>query len=278
VLKLTRRALLGAASPFAAAAAWGRWEAQSLRVEKRELAPRDGSPGQPRIRLLQLSDFHSSLIVPDSLIDEAIERGAELRPDLLCATGDFVSFAAPVSGRFRDQLRRMARIAPAFAVLGNHDGGRWAAEKQGSPSSEGMRHELTACGFRVLHNEHDLAIVNGRRLRLVGVGDRWADEVDGAAAFRGVDSGEEIVLLAHNPDTKMQVADFPWRLMLSGHTHGGQLRLPWNGATPYAPVNDHRYVDGLRRWGGRWIQVSRGVGNVKGLRFNCPPEINLLEL
>ena len=65
--------------------------------------------------------------------------------------------------------------------------------------------------------------------------------------------------------------------MLSGHTHGGQVVMPITGANP-APVSDRRYVEGLKPWRDRWIHVSRGVGSIKGVRFNCRPEVTLLRL
>jgi hypothetical protein len=98
-------------------------------------------------------------------------------------------------------------------------------------------------------------------------------------AFAGVSRNPDrlVLLLAHNPDSKEEVANRPWDLMLSGHTHGGQLRIPAVGA-PFAPVRDHRYVAGLLPWRDRWIHVTRGVGNLHGLRLNCRPEISLLSV
>jgi predicted MPP superfamily phosphohydrolase len=66
-------------------------------------------------------------------------------------------------------------------------------------------------------------------------------------------------------------------LLLCGHTHGGQIRLPFVG-TPFAPVRDKRFVEGLHQWDGRWMYITRGVGNLHGVRFNCPPEVSLLTL
>ena len=70
---------------------------------------------------------------------------------------------------------------------------------------------------------------------------------------------------------------YPWDLMLSGHTHGGQLWIPFIGA-PFAPVRDKRFVKGLVRWQNRWVHVTKGVGNLHGMRLNCPPEVSLLTL
>jgi predicted MPP superfamily phosphohydrolase len=65
--------------------------------------------------------------------------------------------------------------------------------------------------------------------------------------------------------------------MLCGHTHGGQCQIPFVGA-PFAPIQDLRFLEGLQPWNDRWIHVTRGVGNLHGLRFNCRPEVNLLNL
>ena len=114
-------------------------------------------------------------------------------------------------------------------------------------------------------------------LRLAGVGDWWAREMEPTLAFADVPTDATTILLSHNPDTKAALAPFPWKLMLCGHTHGGQLDLPVIG-TPFAPVTDHRFVRGLHRWEGRWMHITKGVGSLHGMRFNCPPEVSVLTL
>jgi hypothetical protein len=84
-------------------------------------------------------------------------------------------------------------------------------------------------------------------------------------------------VLCHNPDAKELFRRHDGYLMLCGHTHGGQLRLPLLG-TPFAPVRDKRYVEGLHPWAGRWLYTTRGVGNLHGLRFHCPPEVSVLDI
>jgi predicted MPP superfamily phosphohydrolase len=109
----------------------------------------------------------------------------------------------------------------------------------------------------------------------VGVGDLWSKETDGCKAFAEAASNDPVFLLAHNPDSKEQLRPFLWDLMLSGHTHGGQVIVTHDGAR-YAPVADKRYVAGLKPWGSRQIHVTRGVGNVGGVRFRCRPEVSTL--
>ncbi len=96
--------------------------------------------------------------------------------------------------------------------------------------------------------------------------------MDGDLAFTDVAADAPAILLAHNPDTKDVLADRPWDLMLSGHTHGGQVVLPFVGER-FVPVRDKRFIAGLKEWNGRQVYVTRGVGNVAGVRINCRPEV-----
>lgn len=276
---MTRRNMLLSMLPAAAGAAAYPFfvEPRWLRVVRHEM-PFFGEAGSP-VRLMQLSDLHASDEVPTSHIEHAVQRAVEAAPHLICVTGDFITGTTGFSMAWlRDVLRRLAATAPTFAVLGNHDGGLWARGTGGFPTTGPIRDVLSAAGVRLLHNEQTQVDVAGRKLQLVGVGDFWAEEIDAPAAFRDVDPNLPCVLLSHNPDTKFRLGRHPWKLMLSGHTHGGQLRIPLVG-TPFAPVADMNYVDDLRPWNDRWIHVSRGVGGVAGgVRFNCPPEVNLITL
>jgi len=172
----------------------------------------------------------------------------------------------------------LAPSEPTFAELGNHDGGGWARHK-GYQGTERVRELLANAGARLLHNTSESIEIRGQRLHLVGVGDWWADEMEPRTAFDGVRAkpAAPTILLSHNPDTKNRLVSFPWEVMLSGHTHGGQLSLPGIG-TPFAPVRDKRYVRGLHRWEDRWLHVTAGIGALHSMRFNCRPEISVLTL
>ncbi len=275
---ITRRRLLAGAAGAAAAGAYPfaiepRWfEVRRWRV------PVFGEVRGRPLRLLHLSDLHNSFAVPLGLIETAIARGLALAPDLICVTGDFVTTRYDFDHRsYAALLRRLAASAPCYATMGNHDGGSWAGARLGFATHAQVRAMVEAAGLRVLHNASAVVEAAGRRVWLAGVGDLWSNEVDASSAFAGVDPSAPTVVMAHNPDTKDMLAAYPWRLMLSGHTHGGQLVLP-GGGRPFAPVRDLRYVEGLKRWGDRWIEVTRGVGNLHGVRINCRPEVTLVEL
>jgi len=234
------------------------------------------APLRSPVRLLHLSDLHASLVVPLSMIQNAITVGLNQAPDLICLTGDFITFRHDFDARaYVSALKRLTAAAPTFAVLGNHDGGSWARYRRGNADHTFVERMLEEGGVRLLHNRSERVPIRNERLTLVGVGDLWSKEIDGCKAFAEAAGEEPVVLLAHNPDSKELLGSFPWDLMLSGHTHGGQVIVTHDGAR-YAPVADKRYVAGLKPWGSRQIHVTRGVGNVGGVRFRCRPEVSTL--
>ena len=230
------------------------------------------------VRILQLSDFHASPPVPFSLLESSVELGLDAKPDVICLTGDFVTDATPFDeARYTRVLRRLASAAPVFVTLGNHDGGAWAASRGGYQDTSVIGDLLRASGVPLLHNRSEVVRVRDQSIRFAGVPDLWSGDVDGDSAFRNIAADDPAILLAHNPDTKDILADWPWDLMLSGHTHGGQVVLPMLGER-FVPVCDKRFVAGLKQWNGRKVYVTRGVGSIDGVRVNCRPEVTLLDL
>jgi uncharacterized protein len=268
---VTRRSLFLTLAPAALAPAWFRYgephwfEITHTRVRL---------PGVNRKRILHISDIHISDGMGANDLEPGFRAGLAARPDLICLTGDYVSYT---SGFDRTGLLRLLRLAadsaPTYAVLGNHDGGAWIARSRGSLSTEPMRELLASTGVRVLHND---SAVEGN-LTLVGVGDYWSGELDPERAFRAVAPSTPAVVLCHNPDGKRLLEKQSWKLMLSGHTHGGQARIP--GLTPlWAPVADKRFLAGLYPWQGRQLFITRGLGSPKHVRAFCRPEVSLLDV
>lgn len=273
-----RRLLLGAAAVPAVAAYPFVLEPRWIEVTRR-VVPVRSLRGCARIRILQLSDLHASHEIPLSRIAEAIRLGLETRPDLICLTGDYITRQMEVDpAAYVDLLRRLPAAAPTFATFGNHDGGAWARQMLGLPSTGPVREVLEAARIRVLHNARQVLELKGARVTLTGLGDLWAREMDPAAAFAGPAPEGPRVVLSHNPDTKDPLRGYAWDLMLSGHTHGGQVVLPFYGP-PIVPVRDRRFVQGLHRWDGRHLQISRGVGGIlAGMRLGCRPEVSVVDL
>jgi predicted MPP superfamily phosphohydrolase len=274
---MRRRAFL-LAMTAGAGGGYSRWlEPRWLELNETRCALPGFAPARG-VKIAHLSDLHACPNVPNELIEEAVALAVGSAPDLICVTGDFVSWRGGYDRAWYVRvLSRLAKAAPTYATLGNHDGGRWSHRHgDGWATSLVVADLVREAGLTVLLNENRRVMVGERALNLVGLGDLWAMEFAPERAFDGVERGPTVVL-SHNPDTKDRLGEYGWELMLSGHTHGGQVVIPGLGA-PWTPVVDKRYLEGLKPWNGRQIHVSRGVGNARGIRFNCRPEVNLLTL
>lgn len=261
-------------------AVYTRWgEPHWLEVSRLAVPLGSGSGRSAPLRVVQLSDFHASPVVSFEFIDEAVTLGLAQKPDLIALTGDFFTNHLPDPARYADILGRLSAAAPTFACLGNHDGGPWTGSAGGNPTTVEAMALLRASHISCLHNQCQTLTIRDFSLQLIGVGDLWSGYCDPAAAFAKLPPRDRAVriLLNHNPDAKNRLLPYDWDLLLCGHTHGGQVRLPFLG-TPFAPVVDKRYVEGLHRWNDRWLHVTRGVGNLHGVRFNCRPQVSVLDL
>jgi len=229
------------------------------------------------VRMLHISDIHVDDWNEIDFIESAILRGLSLKPDLIFLTGDFITRRLELPESYRTVLCRLAVHAPTYACPGNHDGGLWIAPHGGYATSGEICAMLEESGITCLVNRAESVTVKKRSFTVVGLGDVEAGEFDPAAAFDRTATGPETatVVLSHNPDTKEALAVYDWDLLLCGHTHGGQIRLPLIGPL-LLPVKDRRYVDGLYRWRGRRLHISRGLGSLFGIRINCRPQISLI--
>jgi predicted MPP superfamily phosphohydrolase len=259
---------------------YGHWvEPHWLQVMRHEVRLSKAGD-KPPLKVLQLSDFHASPVVSLEFIREAIHLGLKQQPDLILLTGDFISDQFNQSAPYVEILSALAAVAPTFACLGNHDGGQWAATSgQGYDNTTFVCDVLTKAKVTLLHNAAHSVRIRDWNLTLVGVGDLWAEEMQPALAFAQMPTSgsDATLLLSHNPDSKAALKPYAWDLMFCGHTHGGQVYLPLVGA-PIVPVQDKNFIAGLYRWDNRWIHITRGVGNLLGVRFNCRPEVSLLTL
>jgi uncharacterized protein len=158
---------------------------------------------------------------------------------------------------------------PVVAILGNHD--HWNDGK----IVEGALHDR---GIQVLRNR-SLPLERGRsRIWIAGVDDALVQAADLTKTLHHVPASEAVVLLAHEPDFADYAARFPVDLQLSGHTHGGQVRLPGIGAL-ILPRLAEKYPEGLNQVGALQVYTNRGLGVINPpVRFNCPPEVTFVTL
>lgn len=176
-------------------------------------------------------------------------------------------------------MKILSSAAPTFACPGNHDGGIWARQRGGYPNIDEIKSILSEGKVVLLENESAEITIRNHKIIIGGLGDIWAGRCvpdDIQEAFDSTKS-ELRIILTHNPDSKIKTKNLKWDIILAGHTHRGQFSLPILG-TPFAPVNDKKYVNGLYEYMGGSLYVSPGIGNLHGLRINCRPEISILEI
>lgn len=232
------------------------------------------------IRLLHISDLHYKALAGVTLdyIRHVVDVAAAQKPDVILITGDFIFDHCKYPREYAAVLARLAQTAPTYACFGNHDGGRWASAIGGYPDLQMVTSILRDAGIHPLVNAGETVHCGTNSLEIIGVGDVWSGNFYPQAAFQKMaPQMHPRILLSHNPNSYARLKNFSWNLMLSGHTHGGQACIPILGS-PWAPVDDKSYLGGLKIRDGHCQYISRGIGGIFRMRFNCPPEINVLTL
>jgi predicted MPP superfamily phosphohydrolase len=256
----------------------------------------------PDVSIVHISDLHVRR--GDQRLLRAQKAALkELTPDLLCVTGDVCEKVADIP-LLVDLLRTARPRLGTFVVLGNHEHnahapiplreqhrrGIWPIvngilhtfapriRSDGEDEGHAMMDALREAGITVLHNEGVRVWNNGRSLWIAGCDSAWAGHADMQAAMHGRRAGEACLALIHEPDLAFEARDQGADLILAGHTHGGQIRLPVVG-TPYTLRIDPRIaiVAGFQRIEAGLLHITTGLGHTIPLRFGCPPEVVWLE-
>jgi predicted MPP superfamily phosphohydrolase len=211
---------------------------------------------------------------------ERFQRVADLviaqKPDVLLITGDFLlghHFTDVTWGFLKDLsevLSPLAKSVPSFAVLGNND-------YRMNPTA--VRRMLTSSGVTDLTNTVVTLTREGQSLHLCGVDDMWFGDIRLEDVTARLVDNSAAILLAHEPDfADRSEATGKFDLQISGHTHGGQIVIPFYGP-PVLPHLGRKYPSGLYKVGNMFQYTNRGVGmHSLAVRFNCPPEITIFEL
>jgi predicted MPP superfamily phosphohydrolase len=252
----------------------------------------------PALEILHLSDLHVRRAARAALAGQRRALAALRRqPDLVCVTGDLCEQTedAPLVA---DLLRTVRPRLGTFVILGNHEYGahssvdrprrmgpiaRWMGWRyrgtlsRGASEADGIADALATHGVPVLRNRGVRLAPAAHSLWLAGVDSRWAGRADVAAAFRGHTPGEPALALIHEPESVFDTIDQGADLVLAGHTHGGQVRLPFGGA-PHWHRRDPRLTQpaGVQRIGPAALHISPGTGQLLPLRVLCPPELGWL--
>jgi predicted MPP superfamily phosphohydrolase len=226
-----------------------------------------------------LSDFHIPHFVSVEYVQRAIRLLSDQKPDIVLLPGDFCNskgffgldkdVPVPELSSFLDGIEAPDGV---FGVLGNHD--YWL-------NAQGVTEALQRTPVRLLHNENVTIRRGSQELAIVGTPDLWEDDIDLETAFEGIPSATPRILLQHNPDFAEEFPDgYRVDLQISGHTHGGQVRIPFGPALILPSKYGNKYREGLVQGPKHRVYITRGVGMSSTLpvRFCCPPEATLLEL
>ena len=224
-----------------------------------------------------LSDFHYDPYFSIHPLHAAIPMVNNLHPDLIALTGDFVTVpwlgddrkGALAAEPCAHLLRQMTAPHGLWAVLGNHDEGT---------DHKHVTRALQAENIQVLANQSQPIEREGARFWLAGVNDVLSKTADLSKTLRRVPADEAVILLAHEPDFADRAAKFPIDLQLSGHSHGGQVRIPFLPPL-FLPALARKYYWGTYQVGPLALYTNAGLGTIGlPMRLNCPPEITLLTL
>lgn len=221
-------------------------------------------------RITQLTDIHHSRILGINEVQRVVALAQHTKPDLFVLTGDYSTSYRRYIEPCAEALARLSAPEGVWAVLGNHD-------HYTDP-------ELTTRALRrhhiaVLDNAHTVLRRGPDSLQLSGIDDWTWNAVDWTRAFSGLQAGTPTILLSHQPTVLDLEQTSKVSLIISGHTHGGQLKFPWLGAPARFATTHLKYARGLFRRGDTQLYVSSGTGVIGlPLRFGVRPEIAVLRL
>jgi len=219
-------------------------------------------------RIVHLSDVHHGPFSSQEQIERAVQTANRLKPDIVALTGDYISKERQYAPACAEMLAKLRARYGVYAVLGNHD--HWTDAKL-------ITDLFRAEGITVLINEGLRFEHKGAAFWLAGVDDTMVGLEDISLALAGSSRHEMKLLLAHNPIILRRAARAGIDLVLSGHTHGGQVA--WRSERSPSGRPRRRLLKGLGHQGNTQIYVTRGLGTViLPIRYGCPPEVSLLEL
>lgn len=278
--RITRRHFLVGSGAVAAGLALysGEISRHELDLVPRTLAISNLPSSFDGFRIAQISDIHLEEFTEPFFLERVVHHVNALNADMVVLTGDFVTHGSLTFLNGQHAAHRCAEILSTltcplrFACLGNHDV---------AVSAPLVIESLTSNGIPVLVDEHVPIERNGSRFWLAGVNDPGTTNPRLELAVPPQPDGP-VILMAHEPDYAVTVGQHPRGqfvdVMLSGHTHGGQIRLPFMGPLVLPPMGK-LYAEGLFHLGKMQLYVNRGIGAVGiPFRLNCPPEITLFTL
>lgn len=267
------------------------------------------------IKILQISDLHFNEGTTPYFLNKLMRKIDQLKPDLIVFTGDLICCSQLIEKeRLKEVLSRFSAPLGCYAILGNHDYQNYVAinekgdydlyEKPPLVLNRGFRRLLkprlkptgvvtdqakkislhkelldlfSKTPFKLLHNKTVQIHNRKSSFNLVGMGEHMLGKANCEEAFLNYDGRYPGIVLVHNPDAIPQLKDKPGNLILCGHTHGGQINLPFL-YKKFMCLEQMQFKRGLFEIGDKWVYVNRGLGSVMKFRWFSQPEIALFTL
>ena len=259
---------LGAASAYS----YAHWlEPYRLSITRKEINLPHLPPALDGTVIAHLTDFHFQPNEHEELMLKVVQATNAENPDIIALTGDYITADQKVFPPLMEAISELQAKHGIYGVMGNHDG--W----------HGHVHQFQSLfkktGFEFLLNQGTGIEINGERIHLLGTDSIWSGHINTKSCYQG-HTNEPVIALVHEPDVfDILRANHRVDLQLSGHTHGGQCRVPFIGYAPAKVRYGKNYIQGEYQASDSRIFVSRGLGTV-GLRvrFACAPEVAILTL
>lgn len=251
---------------------YGIYEAGNIKLAQYKFENKDIPQSFVGKKLVFISDIHCNHFFTASDVKNIVEKVNQLHPDFILIGGDNVLNVPEIYEPFFNEIKKLKSTYGIFSVLGNHD--HWKNAKL-------IQEKFTECGFKICDNQSYWIKIGNDSIKIGGVGDFWNDEQILENTTNDVSSSDFCILLSHNPDYIEFLDSDKIDLMLSGHTHGGQITLfglwaPIQAASfhPEYIQTGQKYIYGWKNKGNTKLYVTSGVG--KGsipFRFFAQPEI-----
>ena len=230
-------------------------------------------PSFNQTRIVQFNDTHIGFQYDLSNLEKTVKIIEDLSPDLICFAGDLLDHPNEykIPTELYEILSSLTAPLGKYAVYGNHDHGGYGTEL--------YENIMVRCHFKVLRNRSNILEMNGERILIAGVDDSSLGVPDIARALQGKPQNLFTLLLSHAPDYAIAASSYPVHLQISGHSHGGQVQIPFIGPL-ITPPHAKKYYEGLYEINERFsLYVNRGLGTTRiPYRLLCRPEITVFDL
>ena len=221
-------------------------------------------------RIVQLSDIHFDTSAGPKYIEKCLQKASQLAPDIIVLTGDYVTKDSWAIIEFAQQMRELAQKFQIYAVLGNHDH---------MQDVHFIIHHLRSANVQVMINESREILLGNSKIYLLGADDSLCGNFNLGMTMRNIPKEATKIMITHNPDEIQQISEHGIDFVMVGHTHGGQIYLPFIGPLMNPPIYGRKYLSGMFKIGRTQMYVNRGIGTyILPIRFCARPEISVFEL